>query len=153
MKNISISTFSTILLIIFVSINPAYAMNDKQAEMNKQNVIDFYNAVVNEKDFNAATQYFGPRYTQHNPTATDGPEGLKIFIQFLRDKYPQSKNEIKHIYIDGDYIILHVHSVRESGTLGRAIIDVFKLENNKIIEHWDVIQDIPEISANQNGMF
>jgi len=146
--------FSAILIIIFsVIYSSAYAMNDKQIEVNKENVVAFYNAVVNEKNFSAASQYLGSRYTQHNPTAADGPEGLKIFIQFLHDKYPQSKSEIMHIYVDGDYVILHVHSIREPNTLGRAIIDVFKLEDSKIVEHWDVIQDIPETSANENGMF
>lgn len=141
------------LFIILFFMNPSYASNDKQSEINKQNVIEFYNAVVNEKNFDAASGYLGSRHTQHNPTAADGPEGLKQFIQFLRDKYPQSRSEIKHIYADRDYVILHVHSVREPNTRGRAIIDVFKLTNNKIVEHWDVIQDIPETSANPNGMF
>jgi predicted SnoaL-like aldol condensation-catalyzing enzyme len=50
-------------------------------------------------------------------------------------------------------VILHVHSVREKGTRGRAIVDIFKLENAKIVEHWDVAQDIPEKAANPNGMF
>jgi predicted SnoaL-like aldol condensation-catalyzing enzyme len=148
MKNI----FITVLMALFMT-QPAFATNNKQAEVNKQNVIEFYNAVVNKKDYTTASQYLGSRYTQHNPTAADGPEGLKQFIQFLNDKFPQSHSEIKQVYSDGDYVILHVHSVRTPQTLGRAIVDIFKLENHKIVEHWDVIQDIPEKSANQNGMF
>jgi predicted SnoaL-like aldol condensation-catalyzing enzyme len=50
-------------------------------------------------------------------------------------------------------VILHVHSVREKGARGRAIVDIFRLENGKIVEHWDVVQDIPEKVANANGMF
>ena len=124
-----------------------------QERANKQNVIEFYNKALNDKDFAAASKFLGARYTQHNPTATDGPEGLKAFIQFLRDKFPQSHNEIVQAFADGDYVILHVHSVRTPGTAGRAIFDLFKLEKGKVVEHWDAVQDIPASSANANGMF
>jgi predicted SnoaL-like aldol condensation-catalyzing enzyme len=95
----------------------------------------------------------GPRYIQHNPVAADGPEGLKAFIQFLRDKFPNSRSEIKRVFADGDFVIVHVHAIREPGTRGRAIIDIFRLENGKVVEHWDVAQDVPEKAANSNGMF
>jgi predicted SnoaL-like aldol condensation-catalyzing enzyme len=90
---------------------------------------------------------------QHNPTAPDGIEGFKKFIGFLREKFPDSHSEIKKVFADGDYVILHVHAVREKGTRGNAIVDIFKLENGKIVEHWDVNQPIPEKAANENGMF
>ena len=57
------------------------------------------------------------------------------------------------MFADGDYVIVHVHAVRELGTRGSAIADIFKLENGKIVEHWDVIKPIPEKAANTNGMF
>ena len=120
---------------------------------NKKTVVDFYEQAINQKDFDAAAKHLGARYIQHNPGAPDGPEGLKAFIGFLRDKFPQSKSEIKRVFAEGDYVILHVHSVREPGSRGRAIIDIFRLENGKIVEHWDVAQDIPEKAANTNGMF
>jgi predicted SnoaL-like aldol condensation-catalyzing enzyme len=120
MKNI-ISVFITIALTFIMS--GAHGFTSKQAEINKQNVIEFYDKAINQKDFEAASKYLGSRYTQHNPTAADG------------------------------YVILHVHSIRVPGTRGRAIFDLFKLENGKIVEHWDAVQDIPEHSANSNGMF
>ena len=122
-------------------------------EANKKAVVEFYNLALNEKNFEAASKYIGPRYTQHNPLAADGPQGLKAFIGFLRDKFPQSRSEIKRVFADGDYVILHVHSMREPGARGRAIVDIFKLEDGKIVEHWDVVQDVPEKAANSNGMF
>ena len=122
-------------------------------EGNKKKVVEFYEQAINKKDFEAASKHLGPRYIQHNPVAADGPEGLKGFIGFLRDKFPSSKSEIKRIFAEGDYVILHVHAVREPGTRGRAIIDIFRLENGKIVEHWDVAQDVPEKAANANGMF
>ena len=135
-----------------ILIHPAYGA-DKQEEYNKKTVVEFYEKAINQKDFEAASKYMGPRYTQHNPMAADGPGGLQGFLQFLRAKYPNSHSEIKRVFADGDYVILHVHAIREPGTRGSAIVDIFKLENGKIVEHWDVIQEIPEKAANTNGMF
>jgi predicted SnoaL-like aldol condensation-catalyzing enzyme len=122
-------------------------------EANKKLVVEFYEKAINQKDFEAAKPYFGDRYIQHNPTAPDGIEGFKAFLQFLRDKFPQSHSEIKRAFAEGDYVMLHVHSVREPGSRGAAIVDIFRLENGKIVEHWDVRQDVPEKAANPNGMF
>jgi len=131
----------------------AGAADAQQQETNKKVVVEFYEKAINQKDFEAASKYLGSRYTQHNPNAPDGPEGLKTFLQFLKEKFPGSRSEIKRVFADGDYVIVHVHAVREPGTRGNAIIDIFKLENGKVVEHWDVVQPIPEKSANTNGMF
>ena len=131
----------------------ASVANAQQQEQNKKAVVEFYDKAINQKDFEAASKYMGSRYTQHNPNAADGPEGLKAFLGFLKEKFPASRSEIKRVLVDGDYVILHVHAVREPGTRGNAIIDIFKLENGKIVEHWDVVQPIPENAANTNGMF
>jgi predicted SnoaL-like aldol condensation-catalyzing enzyme len=133
--------------------SPASATDAATQEANKKTVLEFYEKGLNQKDFEAAARFIGPRYVQHNPTAPDGPEGFKAFLGFLREKFPDSHSEIKRAFADGDYVILHVHSVREKGSRGRAIVDIFKLENGKIVEHWDVVQDVPEKSANTNGMF
>jgi predicted SnoaL-like aldol condensation-catalyzing enzyme len=57
------------------------------------------------------------------------------------------------VFADGDSVILHVHALREPGTRGHAIVDIFRLEDGKIAEHWDVVQPTPEKAANPNGMF
>jgi len=129
------------------------AADAAQMEANKKAVVDFYEKALNQKDFDAAAKYFGDRYVQHNPSAPDGPAGLKGLVELLRDKFPQSHSDIKRVFADGDYVILHVHAVREPGTRGAAIVDIFKLENGKIVEHWDVRQDVPEKPANTNTMF
>jgi predicted SnoaL-like aldol condensation-catalyzing enzyme len=131
----------------------AYAADAKQMEENKKTVRALYEAALNKKDFAEASKYLGAKYTQHNPNAADGPEGLKGFIGFLREKFPNNHSEIKRIFADGDYVIVHVHAVREPGTRGNAIIDIFRLEDGKVVEHWDVVQPIPEKAANNNGMF
>lgn len=138
---------------LLVSSTPIPAAADATLEANKKTVVEFYDAAINRKDFEVASKFFGPRYVQHNPNAPDGIEGFKVFLGFLREKFPQSRSEIKRVWAEGDYVILHVHAVRTPGARGSAIVDVFKLENGKIVEHWDVIQEIPEKAANTNGMF
>ena len=143
-------TTSTVLLL---GAMPAFAGNGAQEEANKKVVLDLYEKGINQKDFEAAAKNFGPRYVQHNPRAADGPEGFKAFIEFLKTKFPNYHSEIKRVFADGDYVILHVHNVPEPGQRGAAIVDIFRLENGKVIEHWDVRQDIPETAANNNTMF
>lgn len=124
-----------------------------QERSNLQTVLAFYEKGLNQKDADAALKYVGNRYVQHNPTAPDGPEGFRKFVGFLKEKFPASHSDITASFVDGDNVILHVHAVREPGTRGQAIVDIFKLEDGKIVEHWDVIQAVPETSANTNGMF
>ena len=137
------------LALFLVGTLPALA----DPESNKKAVIEFYDKALNQKDFEAASKYFGPRYIQHNPGAPDGIEGFKALIAQRKEQFANAKSEIKRAFAEGDYVILHVHAVRTPGTRGSAIVDVFKLENGKIVEHWDVIQEIPEKAANNNGMF
>ena len=85
-------------------------------------------------------------------------EFRNALLTFLRSYDPGYRRNklaqfLKRIFADGDYVIVHVHAVREPGTRGNAIIDIFRLEDGKVVEHWDVIQPIPEKSANDNGMF
>ncbi len=134
-------------------------MTDAQKmERNKKNVVEFYNAVLNEKDFEKASKYVGATYIQHNPNGGDGLEGIKGFINFLRAKFPNNKSEIKRVFADGNYVIVHVHARRDPATADRgfAIFDLFRLDDDgKVLEHWDAVQAIPdpEKALNKNGMF
>jgi predicted SnoaL-like aldol condensation-catalyzing enzyme len=130
-----------------------YGADAGRQEDNKKIVMEFYDKAINQKDFEAASKYLGPVYTQHNQNAADGHEGLKGFIRYLRDKFPNAHSDIKRVFADGDYVILHVHAVRVHGTRGVAIVDIFRLMDGKIVEHWDVHEDILEKAANSNGMF
>jgi predicted SnoaL-like aldol condensation-catalyzing enzyme len=126
---------------------------ERLLETNKRTVTEFYEAVVNRRDFAAASRFIGDRYIQHNPLVGDGVEGLCDFIEFLRTEFPEAHNQTLRVFAEDDHVILHVHSVRSPGTRGRAIVEVFRLDGRKIVEHWDVIQEIPATSANGNGMF
>jgi predicted SnoaL-like aldol condensation-catalyzing enzyme len=143
-----------LVAVAVIALSPsAYAADQAQMEKNKRAVVEFYDLAINQKNFEAAAKFLGSRYTQHNPRAADGPEGLKAFIAFLRDKMPDYHSDIKRVFADGDYVILHVHNIPTAGSRGNAIVDIFKLENGKLVEHWDVRQEIPEKSANTNTMF
>lgn len=148
----SVAMIAASILMLSVGNGAALAAS-AQEEANRAAVLGFYEKGLNQKDADAALAYVGNRYVQHNPNAPDGPDGFRKFISFLREKFPNSHSEIKRSFADGDFVILHVHSVREPGSRGRAIVDIFKLENGKIVEHWDVVQDIPENPANNNTMF
>ena len=98
----------------------------------------------------------GPRYIQHNPDAQDGPEAFTGFVRWLRGEYPGLKLDIKRVIAEGDMVVTHSHLDLEPDNPdnpGRALADFFRLENGKVVEHWDVIQEIPATSANDNGMF
>jgi predicted SnoaL-like aldol condensation-catalyzing enzyme len=153
-NNKETAMFRQLVAVAVIAFAPAaFAADAKQMEENKKAVTAFYDAAINQKDFEAAAKFIGPRYVQHNPRAADGPEGLKAFLGVLREKFPDYHSEIKRVFADGDYVILHVHNVPMPGARGAAIVDIFKLEDGKIVEHWDVRQEIPEQSANSNTMF
>lgn len=143
---------TTLLLAAFLIAHSAWAGNTPKEEANKKLVTEFYEKVLNQKDVDAIDKYVGP-YKQHNPMAADGPEGLKGYIRYLKENAPQSRSEIRKVFAEGDFVILHVHAVPAPGARGLAIVDIFKVANGKLIEHWDVIQEVPEKAANNNGMF
>ncbi len=119
-------------------------------------VLAFYEAALNEKDVEKTRQFLGDTYIQHNPAVADGPEGLLRFVQFRRDNFPEARNEIKMVIAEDDLVALRVHSVLVPGTPGRNIVDIFRADGDKVVEHWDAIQDLPERlfpPLNDNGIF
>jgi predicted SnoaL-like aldol condensation-catalyzing enzyme len=123
-------------------------------ERNKKAALEFYDWAINKKDYEAASKYLGSDYRQHNPLVGDGKEGFKAFLAMLKKDFPRAHSEVKRVFADGNYVIIHVHSIRVPNTPGRAIFDCFRFDDNgKVVEHWDAIQDIPVKAANPNGMF
>lgn len=119
-------------------------------------VLAFYEAALNEKDLEKVKEFLGDTYIQHNPWVADGPDGLFRFVEFRRQRFPHSRNEVKRVIAEGDLVVLHVHSVVVPGTPGRAIVDIFRVEDDKVVEHWDVIQEIPQAlfpPINDHGLF
>lgn len=144
---------SVIVMAVCICVcNLTYA-DSAQEQKNKETAIAFFNAVVVKKDFASAVKYMGPWFTEHSPHGTDGVAGIKNLIEFLKNTYPNSRAEIKRAIADGDYVMLHVHSIFEPNTLGTAVAEIFRFDNGKVVEHWDVMQDVPAHSDNNNGMF
>jgi predicted SnoaL-like aldol condensation-catalyzing enzyme len=124
-----------------------------QEERNKKIVVQFYNAALNEKDWDKTVKFIGNRYVQHNPNAASGPEGFKAHIDNLKKNFPQNHGDIKKIFATDDLVAIHVHVKRKPEDRGYAVVDMFRLENGKVVEHWDVVQTIPEKALNNNTMF
>ncbi|ANL31039.1 NTF2 domain-containing protein (plasmid) [Rhizobium phaseoli] len=124
----------------------------KVEEANRKLVVEFYDRFFNKHDVEAAS-VVAEDYRQHNPQVPDGRKPLvSFFTGFFKDN-PQSKAEIVRTAADGDLVWLHVHATNGADDRGEAIVDVFRVKDGKIVEHWDVIQAVPKEAANKNTMF
>ena len=128
-------------------------MND-QLEANKRIVREWHDLIIRQrKPEEAAAKYLGPQYRQHNPSAADGAEAFVGFMKWLAQTHPDFRSESIRIIAEGDYVVEHSHLILKPGDRGLAVVDIFRLEDGKIVEHWDVVQEVPETSANNNTMF
>lgn len=136
-------------IILFV-----YFLSNLLVSDNKKVVQDFYEiAFVKHMPAEAMKKFVGDRYIQHNPRVKDGPES---FITYFTDYYqrnPSATTEVKRVIAEGDLVVVHAHSRASAPDRGYAAIDIFRLENGKIVEHWDSVQTVPDKSSNSNGMF
>ena len=125
-----------------------------QLEANKSVVRDFYNLAFNlKKPEEAVAKYVGSHYRQHNPTAGDGADPFIAFVRGFVKAFPPLRFDFKRFVAEGDLVVVHSHLVRKPGGRGMAVMDIFRLENGKIVEHWDALQEVPESPANNNTMF
>ena len=120
---------------------------------NKRLVLAFYEQVIGRKDFEAGRKYMGEAYRQHSPYAKDGHAGLAEFVKFFRENFPNHRYEVKKVIAEGDMVVLHLHGMGGMNPFGEQVVDFFRVKDGKVIEHWDVIQAIPEKSDNPNGVF
>jgi len=136
-----------------VNAAPASSGHGSDVEANKAMVTNFYVRLFNEDDLSVIDANIGDVYIQHNPRLADGAEALRQFILARPPRIPGSQNTIERVIGEGDLVLIHHHAVNVPGTPGTALMDVFRVSKGKIVEHWDVIQPVPAISANGNDMF
>lgn len=120
---------------------------------NKAVATAFVDEFFNKKNLAAAEQFLTEEYTQHNPGVPTGRKALLEFASEFLKGNPQLSLEIKRVAAEGDYVYLHGHLKLNPTDGGSAVVDIYRLEDGKIAEHWDVIQPIPDTAANNNTMF
>jgi predicted SnoaL-like aldol condensation-catalyzing enzyme len=146
---------TTLLLalgLLCAAVAPANA--DISKKPNAKKVVDFMDMVFNQKKVKEGfDKYVGDKYIQHNPIAPDGKEAAVEVLGKALVALPGWTYDFKHAYVDGDIVVLHSHVRMKPDDRGMAVVDIFRFEKGKIVEHWDVVQPIPEKSANDNTMF
>lgn len=120
---------------------------------NKQLVLDFYQQLFGDKDLGAIERYVAEGYIQHNPAVPTGRAALRAFAERVLANAPPSRADVRRAAAEGDLVWLHTRNPTAAQGKPAAIVDIFRVQDDRIVEHWDVIQPVPETAANTNTMF
>ena len=122
-------------------------------QANLERVLEMYREVIIAMDPDKVEDHLPPHYIQHSALAEPGLEPLKAFLAMVRKESPDARQTIHRSFADGDHVIVHVHVERWPGDPGLAVVDIYRCEDGEIVEHWDVIQEVPAEPVNPNSMF
>ena len=121
-------------------------------EKNRKIMEDFADIFYRQKEVSKAFEKYVEDYIQHNPNILDGRnEAIKALT--LMFSSPTSHFEIIRIMVDGNMAMIHIHGRKDKESKGGSVADIYRLENGKIVEHWDILQSVPEKSINPHPMF
>jgi predicted SnoaL-like aldol condensation-catalyzing enzyme len=124
-----------------------------EEQRNLDLVLEMYREVLIRMDASKVDKYISPAYVQHSSLAPPGRDALKQFLQMIRKESPDARTDIKRAFVDGDHVVCHVHVMRFPGDPGLAVVDIFRVAGNLIVEHWDVLMEVPAKPVNTNSMF
>ena len=146
--------FAVAAALALVAAGPAALAAPLTTSANGKKAMAFLDMAFNQhKVKEAFDTYAGPTYRQHNPNVPDGKAAaIKILGGYVASgKGP--RYEFKRVIASGDYVVLHSHLASPAGGPGQAAVDIFRFDHGKVVEHWDVLQPVPEKAANANTMF
>jgi predicted SnoaL-like aldol condensation-catalyzing enzyme len=126
------------------------AQERARLERNKKLVVAFYQKLIGEKDAQAARRFMGNPYVQHSPYAEDGHAGVAEFVKGFKQQFPRHHYDVKRVIAEGDYVVLHLHGQEGLYPHGEVVVDIFRVIDGRVVEHWDVIQALPQHSRNPN---
>jgi len=124
-----------------------------QEQANLKLVLDMFEQMLNPMDSAAADRFIADDYIQHNQSVRSGRQPLKDFLDMIRQRSPEAVHDVKRAFVDGDHVTVHYHVRLWPGDPGWAVIDIFRIEDGKVKEHWDVMQDVVEGGPNPNSPF
>ena len=126
-----------------------------KCEMSPREVVEqFVDVFYRDKKVRQAFEdWVHPDYIQHKPSLPDGREPVIKFLEELLARFPERIFTIHRIIASEDLVAVHYHTQATPDDRGLAIVDIFRVENCRMVEHWDVVQAVPEKSANDNTMF
>jgi predicted SnoaL-like aldol condensation-catalyzing enzyme len=122
-------------------------------QRNLDLVLAMYRDVLVPLDSTHVDRYISPDYVQHSSLAPPGREALKQFLDVVRRQSPEAQTHVKRSFVDGDHVICHTHVIRHPGDPGLAVVDIFRVANDMIVEHWDVLMEVPANPVNTLPMF
>ncbi len=124
-----------------------------EEQRNLELVLAMYRDVLVPLDSSQVDRYIAPDYVQHSSLAPPGREALKEFLDVVRRQSPDAQTHVKRSFVDGDHVICHTHVIRHPGDPGLAVVDIFRIEQGMVVEHWDVLMEVPLNPVNTLSMF